>query len=101
MGMGAYLEQDWQNIIFEMGDGYLWVSLLFCLHLKMNSLGLPWRSSGWDSMLPLQEVWVQSLVRKLRSHVLHSQKKKDSLMLLGEIVIPFTATVSIRNGKLW
>ena len=50
MGMGAYLEQDWQNIIFEMGDGYLWVSLLFCLHLKMNSLGLPWRAFGLRSV---------------------------------------------------
>ena len=27
--------------------------------------GLPWWSSGWDSMLPMKGVWVQSLVREL------------------------------------
>ena len=30
--------------------------------------GLPWRSSGWDSVLPLKGTWVQSLVRELRSY---------------------------------
>ena len=27
--------------------------------------GLPWWSSGWDSMLPMQGAWVQSLVGEL------------------------------------
>ena len=30
-------------------------------------IGILWWSSGYDSVLPLQEVWVQSLVKKLRS----------------------------------
>ena len=32
-----------------------------------HALGAPWRSSGWDSELPLQGTWVQSLVEELRS----------------------------------
>ena len=31
--------------------------------------GLPWRSSGKDSALPMQGAGVQSLVRELRSHM--------------------------------
>ena len=34
---------------------------------KRKKLGLPWRSSGWDSALPLQGAWVRPLVRELRS----------------------------------
>ena len=33
----------------------------------MNNQGLPWWSSGWDSVLPMQGAWVRSLVRELRS----------------------------------
>ena len=33
--------------------------------------GLPWCFSGYDSSLPMQEVWVQSLVKKLRSCMPH------------------------------
>ena len=36
----------------------------------------PWWSSGQDYMLPMQGVWVQSLVRELRSHMHQGQKKK-------------------------
>ena len=32
-------------------------------------MGLPLWSSGYDSMLPVQEVWVRFLVRKLRPHI--------------------------------
>ena len=44
-------------------------SNLFRLGTNIQStvLGLPWWSSGLDSMLPLQGAWVQSLVRELRS----------------------------------
>ena len=38
--------------------------------------GLPWWYSGWDSTVPLQGVWVWSLVEQLRSHVSCSKKKK-------------------------
>ena len=35
-----------------------------------------WQASGYDSMLPLQGAWVQSLVRKLRSHMSSGTAKK-------------------------
>ena len=44
--------------------------------LKLSGLGLPWRSSGWDSALSLQGAWVQSLVGELESHKLRGQKIK-------------------------
>ena len=37
---------------------------------------LPWWSSGEDSVLPMQGMRVQSLVGKLRSHMLHSLAKQ-------------------------
>ena len=36
---------------------------------KNPSLGFPWWSSGYDFPLPMQEAWVLSLVKKLRSHM--------------------------------
>ena len=43
---------------------------------KDGQEGLPWWSSGKDSVLPLQEAWVRSPVREVL-HALHfSQKKK-------------------------
>ena len=49
-------------------------------YLRIDSWGtLPWLSSGEDSEFSVQEVWVQSLVGELRSHVLRrTAKKKDS-----------------------
>ena len=38
--------------------------------------GIPWQSSGYDSMLPLQGAQVQSLVRELRACKPCGQKKK-------------------------
>ena len=32
---------------------------------KGNLEGIPWWSTGWDSVLPMQGTWVQSLVREL------------------------------------
>ena len=40
------------------------------------SQGLPWGSSGEDPALPPQEAWAWSLVRELRSHMLHGMAKK-------------------------
>ena len=37
--------------------------------------GLPWQSNGKDSVLLLQGPQFQTLVRDLRSHMLHNQKK--------------------------
>ena len=34
--------------------------------------GIPWQSSGWEFAIPLQGVWVQSLVRELGSPMLCS-----------------------------
>ena len=54
-----------------------------------RSLGLPWRSSGLDSVLPLQGAWVRSLVGELRSpHTARcskppSQKKKPQARALA------------------
>ena len=36
--------------------------------------GLLWQPCGWDSMLPLQGVWVWSLLKELGSHMLGNQK---------------------------
>ena len=42
-------------------------------HIKNTwVLGIPWWSSGLDSELPLQGVWVQPLVGELRSCMTHS-----------------------------
>ena len=38
--------------------------------------GLPWRSSGQDSALPLRRARVRSLVRELGSHKLRGMAKK-------------------------
>ena len=40
--------------------------------LKILEKGLPWRSSGWNSELPLQQLGVWSLIRELRSCMPHS-----------------------------
>ena len=42
-----------------------------------SALGIPWWSSGWDSVLPLQGAWVQSVIRELRFHMMWGQKKKN------------------------
>ena len=39
-------------------------------------MGLPWWSTGWDSALSLQGLWVRSLVRELRFHILYDVTKK-------------------------
>ena len=46
--------------------------------IKEARLGLPWKSSGLDSMLPMQGALVRPLVRELRSRVLHSVKIKKN-----------------------
>ena len=38
--------------------------------------GLPWRSSAWDSVLPMQGAQVRSLVGELGSPMLHGVAKK-------------------------
>ena len=47
-------------------------------------MGLPWRSSGQDSTLPLQGTRVRSLVSELRSHKPHSVAEKKRKILNKE-----------------
>ena len=54
---------------------------IFCYSVwtfKYSNMGLPWRSSGWDSAFPPQRAWVRSLVRELRSHVPRSVAEKKN-----------------------
>lgn len=44
---------------------------------KSRTLGILWWSSGEDSVLPLQEAWVQTLVGKLRSRKPCGAAKKE------------------------
>ena len=39
---------------------------------KSRKKGLPWWSSGQDSVLPLPRAWVQSLVGELRTEILQT-----------------------------
>ena len=43
---------------------------------KKGNVGLPWRSSGWHSTLPMQGARVRSLVGELGSRTPHSVAKK-------------------------
>ena len=49
------------------------------LSIGKDVKGLPWQSNGEDSMLPLQGAQVQTLVRDLRSPMLHDRKKKAGM----------------------
>ena len=46
---------------------------------KKRILGLPWWSSGWDSVLPWPGAQVWSLVWELRSQMPHGEKEKKDL----------------------
>ena len=43
---------------------------------KKLTLGIPWWSSGYNSVLSLPRAWVQSLVRELKSHKPRGAAKK-------------------------
>ena len=57
--------------LFSQQETTVVFSMNMCSQKKWKP-GLPWRSSGWDSLFPLQEAGVGSLVRELRSHTPHS-----------------------------
>lgn len=62
--------------------------------------GLPWLSSGSDSVLPLQGVQVQTLVQELRFRVTFSVAKKKK----KELRFHMTCSVAIKKKKkkvLW
>ena len=48
--------------------------LSFYTEMYRDDQGLLWQPCGWDSMLPLQGVWVWSLLKELGSHMLGNQK---------------------------
>ena len=64
---------------------------------------LPWWSSGEDSVLPMQGMRVQSLVGKLRSHMLHSLAKQTKtnkiLSLVSEVFFTKLSDTSSRECK--
>ena len=53
------------------------VSLIAQWILRNVVQGLPWGSSGYGSVLPLQGTWVRSLVQELRSYKPHGVAKKS------------------------
>ena len=59
--------------------------------LQKSNLWTSWWSSGYDSTLPTQGVWVQSLVRKLRFHMPHSVAKKSLSLELGYKEYPISS----------
>ena len=60
--------------------------------MKFNSLkGIPWRSSGWDSVLSLPWPQEQRLVRERRSHKPSStaaKKKKSHSFKIWKVTVP-------------
>ena len=46
--------------------------------VNMASSGLPWLSSGYESVLPLQRVQVQSVIRELSSMLYSVAERKKS-----------------------
>lgn len=65
---GEFVEKTTSNSIKSVQNGKT-SSGDICTRFR-KAEGLPWQSSGYDSMLPKQGVWVQSLVRELRSRTL-------------------------------
>ena len=78
------------------GDGSLCLglSIRLCSSVLMFHQGLPWWSSGSDSVLPLQGVQVQTLVQELRFRVTFSVAKKKKKKELR-----FRMTYSVAKKK--
>ena len=60
------------------------------LKSSKNALqGSPWWSRGWVSGLPVQGVWVRTLVRELRSHMpcVHPKTSKQKLCILFYLLV--------------
>ena len=56
-------------------------------------MGIPWWSSGWDTIRPLQGKQVPSLVRELKCHMPHDvkeKKKKDCVRLAWQKIFWWT-----------
>ena len=78
------------------------MSRTYCKNLKV--LEIPWKSSGYDSTIPLHGAVVRSWVRELRSHKTHDSAKKkktvksfrfsDSLVQWKYCLWPFVARIA-------
>lgn len=80
------------------GDGSLCLglSIRLCSSVLMFHQGLPWLSSGSDSVLPLQGVQVQTLIQELRFRVTFSVAKKKKKK---ELRFHMTCSVAIKKKK--
>ena len=70
-------------------------------YFNKNQLGLPWRSSGYDSELPMQGAWVQSLVRELGSQMPRStakKKKKRNQLIPSLVALYHTLKSAVISG---
>ena len=63
--------------------------------------GLPWWSMGWDSVLSLLRVQVQSLVRELRSCKLHSVAKRKKAQPFGNLPVGGKNCTDSSSCRLW
>ena len=54
---------------------------LLTVMLRLLSPVNPWQSSGWDYLLSLLRVQIQSLVGELRFHKPHSATKKKKRLI--------------------
>ena len=70
-GLWVVISESWkvnELVRFSVGRAEI-------ISIKKESGGLPWWSSGSDSMLPMPGLWIQSLVGELRSHIHTAQSK--------------------------
>ena len=84
---------------------WLWKNVFFFFPLK-KLLGIPWWSSGYRILLPLEGTQVQSLVRELGSHKPCGQKKKkriesNFLKKLLALMIHFIKTFLAAPQGMW
>ena len=63
-------------------------------------MGVPWWSSGWDSVLRLPRARVQSLVGELGSHKPHSVAKKKIKINKINKRVNFKKKINLKSFKL-
>ena len=77
-----------------------------CSREKFPYLEIPWWSSGVDPLHPLQQAWVWSLVREIRSHMpcdtakTKDLKKRNSLMHTSTF-LPSTLATCYKKLTHW
>ena len=77
-GSPVYFNDSTLDILNVLKHNFYLVLFSLVMWLFENTrVGLPWWSSGWDSALPLQEVWVQSQAGELGSCIPHGAAKTN------------------------